>query len=810
MSALIAGVWLRTARFRRSTRTTPLRYIPRYPSTAAPYSNLPGLPSSTLALLLDLGTPRDSIAPSASGPEQDRDGLTPAQSTTFLPAGKESGTITPHRTIGAKPLYRRPVFWAVALAALVAIILAVILPVYFVVIRKNNGSSNLSTNNSNGTTPDSGTGNGNNPPTSSGATSGGDGSTISIWKHVLHVLESIRRFLFLVYLSSSPLVVDYDHDLLLTGVYDPQDPFNDSARPNSWTPPLNATWDWATDRVYGVNLGGLFVLEPFISPALFQKYPGASDEWTLSEAMAADTGPGGGLQAQLEAHYDTFVVRLISYFTLPGADPIFVPNALPPWRLFGPIRSQTEQDIAEMAGAGLNWIRLPIPFWAIETWPGEPFLAQVYILRLVGWARKYGLRIYLDLHTVPGSQNGYNHSGKGGQINFLNGIMGIANAQRTLDYIRIITEFISQPEYRNVVPMFGIINEALVGTIGKDEMTAFYLQAHDMMRNITGYGEGNGPYIAIHDGFEGVAQWADFLPGSDRIILDTHPYFAFNGQSNTSPIDVDDGLGEPGGIWPKQACNSWGPSINRSQSAFGVTVAGEFSNGFNDCGLFLLGVANSATDVGDCTPFIDWQNWSQTFKAGLRDFSLASMDATQNWWFWTWKIGNSSTSGTVEAPLWSYQLGLQNGWMPTDPRASIGKCQALGGSQAPFPGTYSAWQTGGPGAGTIAPSVSSSFQWPPSTISNVEGVIYAALPTYTPTGTISTLPPPELTPKVSQDDGWYDSKDTAGAMVTVSGCSYPNAWDSDGVITPTAPCPSRSLPVAIVTTVPSPVSARAG
>jgi aryl-phospho-beta-D-glucosidase BglC (GH1 family) len=37
---------------------------------------------------------------------------------------------------------------------------------------------------------------------------------------------------------------------------------------------------------------------------------------------------------------------------------------------------QTEQDIAEIAGAGLNWIRLPIPFWAIETWPGEPFLAK--------------------------------------------------------------------------------------------------------------------------------------------------------------------------------------------------------------------------------------------------------------------------------------------------------------------------------------------------------------------------------------------------------------------------------------------------
>lgn len=102
-----------------------------------------------------------------------------------------------------------------------------------------------------------------------------------------------------------------DNDLRLTGYYDPKDPFNNAARPNSWTPPLNTSWDWTADRVYGVNLGGLFVLEPFISPALYQKYPTAIDEWTLSQLMAADTGPGGGLQSQLEAHYDTFIVRPI-------------------------------------------------------------------------------------------------------------------------------------------------------------------------------------------------------------------------------------------------------------------------------------------------------------------------------------------------------------------------------------------------------------------------------------------------------------------------------------------------------------------
>ena len=46
----------------------------------------------------------------------------------------------------------------------------------------------------------------------------------------------------------------------------------------------------------------------------------------------------------------------------------------------------------------------------------------------------------------------------------------MANAQRAMNYIRILTEFISQPEYSNVVPMFSIMNEAVISTIGTTEL----------------------------------------------------------------------------------------------------------------------------------------------------------------------------------------------------------------------------------------------------------------------------------------------------------------------------------------------------
>ncbi|TFK50803.1 glycoside hydrolase family 5 protein [Heliocybe sulcata] len=656
-----------------------------------------------------LSTPRDSYA---STPTQKEPLLEQDASARNSDVPREYDP----RASGAarKPWYKRPLWLAVGAAAFVAVVLVIVLPIVFTVGKKHGLAGGSGTD-----------GSGSNPQSPTGATTGGNGSEV--------IMEDGTKF-------------TYINNFGGFWVQDPNDPFNNNAQPNSWTPPLNQTWDWGKNRVFGVNLGGWFVIEPFIMPSFFQKYNGTVDEWTLSIAMANDTA-SGGLQ-QLEDHYNTFI---------------------------------TEQDFAEIAGAGLNWVRLPIPFWAIDKWDDEPFLAKVcwkYIVRAFSWARKYGIRVNLDLHTIPGSQNGYNHSGKLGSINFLNGIMGVANAQRALDYVRIIAEFIAQPEYQNVIPIFGMVNEPLLGIIGQDELTRFYLQGYDEIRAITGIGEGHGPYISIHDGFQGLGIWKDFLPGADRFILDTHPYFAFGGMQNV-PIAVPDDDGDNyGGTWPKQACLSWGIGQNQSQLDFGVTIAGEFSAGFNPCGLFLQGVDETIPDY--CPFWMDSSQWNETTKAGLMQFTLASMDALQHWFFWTWKIGNSSTTNTVQCPLWSYKLGLENGWIPTDPRQAVGKCGALNvTAPVQFNGSYQAWQTGGAGAGTIDPTVSSSYaQWPPAQISGAS-VPVAQLPMYTATGAVETLPNPTVSGPASKTlspYGWDDPSDTAPGVTEIAGCSYPDAW----------------------------------
>ena len=125
-----------------------------------------------------------------------------------------------------------------------------------------------------------------------------------------------------------------------------------SAQAQARTPALNETWDFNVHKIYGVNIGGWLITEPFITPEMYTPFlshsPAVIDEFTLSEALGTD------LAATMTNHYATFI---------------------------------TEEDFANIAGAGLNWIRLPVPYWAIETAAGEPYLEGVawnYMIQALG------------------------------------------------------------------------------------------------------------------------------------------------------------------------------------------------------------------------------------------------------------------------------------------------------------------------------------------------------------------------------------------------------------------------------------------
>ncbi|KAG6876479.1 hypothetical protein C0992_012826 [Termitomyces sp. T32_za158] len=138
----------------------------------------------------------------------------------------------------------------------------------------------------------------------------------------------------------------------------------------SWafTPGFN----YGSDKVRGVSLGGWLVLESWITPSIFDNTGDFRivDEYTFGQYQDHTKA-----FAVLQAHWDSWI---------------------------------TESDFRDIAAAGLNHVRIPIGYWAFDVSGGEPYIQgqYPYLERAVSWAEKYGLKVIINLHGVPGSQNG--------------------------------------------------------------------------------------------------------------------------------------------------------------------------------------------------------------------------------------------------------------------------------------------------------------------------------------------------------------------------------------------------------------------
>lgn len=137
----------------------------------------------------DSAAPADLASPSASTPflnESERQtasssavGLSAAAVGAGAGAGVAAGAYEGEKeyATGAgattaarprKPIYKRPLCWLITAAAFIIVVLAVILPIYFTIIKPHNGSASGSASG----------GSGSNPGSPSGATTGGNGSEV--------------------------------------------------------------------------------------------------------------------------------------------------------------------------------------------------------------------------------------------------------------------------------------------------------------------------------------------------------------------------------------------------------------------------------------------------------------------------------------------------------------------------------------------------------------------------------------------------------------------------------------------------------
>ncbi|EGX54339.1 hypothetical protein AOL_s00004g372 [Orbilia oligospora ATCC 24927] len=414
--------------------------------------------------------------------------------------------------------------------------------------------------------------------------------------------------------------------------------WDDSAQPNPNVPPLNEKFEYGKVPMRGVNVGGWLLLEPFITPSFFKKYDlnlGVVDEYTLSAHLGAKA-----TAQTLEKHYATFV---------------------------------TEQTFKEIAEAGLDHVRIPYPYWIVTPEANDPYLPRVgwrYLLRGIEWARKYGLRIKLDLHSIQGGQNGWNHSGRQGILGWVNGTSGEVNAQKSLDMHDQLSKFFAQPRYRNIVTLYGLVNEPRMTALPLNEVLNWTANAYDIIR-----GNGLNAKIVFGDGFLGLENWKGRLPGLEGLVLDVHQYVIFNigqiAQTHTGKIQF--------------ACSGWGAAMSQSNdptTGFGPTMVGEFGQADTDCVPYLNNVGTGSRWEGDlifpdpsssvttpschtgancsCTiPNSDPSKWSDLYKQFLLMFASAQMESFElawGWMYWTWD--------TEDAYQWSYKKGIAAGTLP--------------------------------------------------------------------------------------------------------------------------------------------------
>lgn len=73
----------------------------------------------------------------------------------------------------------------------------------------------------------------------------------------------------------------------------------------------------------------------------------------------------------------------------------------------------TERDFTRIRSIGMNAVRIPVPYFIFGD--RESFIGCIEELdKAFNWAEKYGLQILIDLHTAPGSQNGFDNGGESG------------------------------------------------------------------------------------------------------------------------------------------------------------------------------------------------------------------------------------------------------------------------------------------------------------------------------------------------------------------------------------------------------------
>lgn len=312
-----------------------------------------------------------------------------------------------------------------------------------------------------------------------------------------------------------------------------------------------------------------------MTPTLFEGSTGA-DEYQLCNDLGVDA-----MALRLKRHRDTFI---------------------------------TWDDLRWIKQHGLNAIRLPIPHWLFGGF--EPFVPCVqYVDWLVDAAEKQGLLVLLDMHTAPGSQNGWDHSGQSGAIAW-------DRPQHRNYFLAVMQAVVARYAHRSHIIGIELMNEPHP-SIDMRILSKFYIRTCKALR-----AEQAAVPVYVSDSYRPQEMRDQACITQYNIGIDMHLYQAFDAADKQ--LDLQGHM--------QKAQIQWPDLIDHMQLKTPVIV-GEWS----------LALAADTYNGMD----------QAAIDTALRQYGAAQLSAfraAQGWFYWSYKTENS--------PEWSYRAAIEHGWLP--------------------------------------------------------------------------------------------------------------------------------------------------
>ncbi|EDO15838.1 exoglucanase repeat family protein [Vanderwaltozyma polyspora DSM 70294] len=418
----------------------------------------------------------------------------------------------------------------------------------------------------------------------------------------------------------------------------------------------------------GITLGGWLVTEPYITPSLYKNATKIAngknsnitivDEYTLCQALGSNDA-----KALLDQHYKTWI---------------------------------TEDDFKQISNDGFNAVKIPIGYWAwklegtTNVYPGnfifeDPYVGTIqykYLSNAFNWAGKYNLQIVIDLHGVPGSQNGFTSSGQ--KLDKPTWLEKANSTEVTSALLMDLFQSITTLGNSSIIAGLELVNAPLGSELNMTLLTEFYentLNNYEILKNKVNNPDWMTNFI-IHDAFQSIGYWSDKLNPyyangnssyfknknytfkSTDIIIDHHNYQVFSESDIFSSQYIRlNGVSHFAG-WIGQQLSS-----HRQ-------IIGAWSGALTDCATWLNGVDEGARYDGTfksnstiyssfaknqtCISQNSIGKWPKEYKKRVRQFIEAQLSSytsyTNGWFFTNWKTEN--------APEWDYQQLKKNGLFP--------------------------------------------------------------------------------------------------------------------------------------------------